>query len=145
MFSRTRLLVGLAIGSLMMLGLVAAPATAQPPGPTTDPAPGMSETELLADPAFAIIRSYTVGGSPVDTFLRRGTSTWGYTHLVAKGRWSSTFDSRIKSTLRYWDYYRRDGTSYTFESYAGGFQTWSLRVVVQYGNANQGVITAYYI
>ncbi|MCX5530073.1 hypothetical protein OG785_05820 [Streptomyces sp. NBC_00006] len=31
--------------------------------------------------------------------LRCGTSTWGYRHLVARGRWSASFDKKITKAL----------------------------------------------
>ena len=140
-------IVTLAAGILMMLGLVVAPSEGAPapaPAPARDPS-SAEQAELLALSSYDIIRFYVVGGSWRDTYLRRGTQYWGYTHLVLKNRWNSTFDNRIAYTLRYPQAARTSGSSVTFEVYKGSFQTWSMRVVVQYGNSHQGIITAYYI
>jgi hypothetical protein len=134
----------LAFFLVAMLGLVAAgPASAEP----VQPAP--ETVQLAPEPnPYDIIRYYVVK-SYTDTVLRRGTSLWGYTHLVARGRWNSTFDARIASTLKYWEGHRSSGTSHTFELYRSGFgpapNPWSMRVVVDYCCGHKGVITAYYI
>jgi hypothetical protein len=127
-----------AFSLVAMLGLVAAPASAEP----VQPAP--EAVQLAPEPnPYDIIRSYVVK-TYTDTYLRRGTSTWGYTHLVARGRWCSWTDSKIRNTLLYWSYNTLSGTSRTYHYNATSFGIllhW--RVVVEYGSGNKGVITAY--
>ncbi|MGH8824962.1 MAG: hypothetical protein ACRDVN_10845 [Jiangellaceae bacterium] len=141
MRSVLRLLAVPVAAMVVMLGLgVAAPATAQPPAP---PEPTLVGEELLdPDNSYDIIRSYYVKGSAFpNTVLRRGTTTWGYTHLVYNGRWSSWFDNEIARVLDSWSGYSKSGTAVTFRRQIG-FTVW-MRVVVEYGSGHRGIITAY--
>lgn len=83
--------------------------------------------------------------------LRCGTATWGLVHLVARGRWNSTFDSMIALTIAQGEKVsdlQQDGGSRIFALFDSGCH--ELFRVIYNGNAYngngvspQGVITAY--
>lgn len=43
--------------------------------------------------------AYTFYIGPSKMPLRCGTKTWGYDHIVAHGRWSTSFKNKISDTL----------------------------------------------
>ncbi|MFF5128547.1 hypothetical protein ACFY41_16685 [Streptomyces syringium] len=42
---------------------------------------------------------YTFHRGPEKVLLRCGTKTWGYNHMVERGRWSNSFKNKIADTL----------------------------------------------
>ncbi|MFT2017528.1 hypothetical protein ACMA1D_17070 [Streptomyces sp. 796.1] len=74
--------------------------------PLLPPAPADTEpSETLAALAVnckdksqaTIAKTYYRG--PGKVYLRCGNKDWGYRHLVARGRWSATFDKKISRTI----------------------------------------------
>ncbi|MGY0019315.1 hypothetical protein [Streptomyces sp. cg35] len=63
---------------------------------------GTAPTASAADPCAGksykhVVKRYNNGPGIIP--LRCGTTTWGYKHLVARGRWSASFDKKIKKAL----------------------------------------------
>ncbi|MFV0130145.1 hypothetical protein ACLGI4_20975 [Streptomyces sp. HMX112] len=91
-----------AVLALPALAPTAAATTALPESPS---ATGATPPETLAAAAVncnnksqaAIAKTYHRG--PATVHLRCGTKSWGFRHLVAKGRWNATFDKKINRTV----------------------------------------------
>lgn len=78
----------------LALPLAVEPAAATP-GPET--VAGVAANACAGKPAKTIVKKYHRG--PAIVPLRCGTKTWGYKHLVKKGRWSTNFSKKINSTI----------------------------------------------
>jgi len=79
---------------------------------------------------------------------RCGTSTWGLRHLVERGRWDSTFDSKAAEAVSRGD----DGGVYGYRLWKNQCpRTVDFRVIYNWGAYNgdgvrpQGVVTAYWV
>jgi len=58
---------------------------------------GYPDTYCLRKSVASVVKTYA--GQYTTIPLRCGTPRWGFTHLVAAGRWSASFDSQIQLTL----------------------------------------------
>jgi hypothetical protein len=58
---------------------------------------GVAANACTGKPAKTIVKKYYRGPAVVP--LRCGTSTWGYKHLVKRGRWSGNFSKKINTTI----------------------------------------------
>lgn len=93
----------------------------------------------------AVVKRYNRGELTVP--LRCGTDSWGFDHIVLRGRWSDGFSSQIAQTISRGTM-SRDGTVYaTFDADCNEL----FRIIVNPGALHgtgfspQGIITAYYI
>ncbi|MCD9875111.1 hypothetical protein [Streptomyces guryensis] len=96
--------------------------------------------------------AYTYWIGPSKMPLRCGTKTWGYNHIVERGRWSTSFSNKISDTL-FNGYERSPGVYYRYKVGAGCSSkppTKNFKVVVNKGPLGgtpggltpQGIITA---
>ena len=132
---------------ITILGFLASALMAPAATATTAKAPVAvgNYSAALAAGEWDVIKYYDVKNTSARAPLRRGTSTWGYTHLINRGRWCYDTDKHIKSTLLYYDSFSTSGTSKTYYRWTytsvGGWRKWS--VVIEWGKGAQGLITAY--
>ncbi|MFJ2774788.1 hypothetical protein [Streptomyces sp. NPDC087300] len=77
----------------------ALPLAAEPAAAWTAPqtVAGVASNACTGKPAKTIVKKYYRGPTMVP--LRCGTNTWGYKHLVKRGRWSSNFGKKISQTV----------------------------------------------
>jgi hypothetical protein len=96
--------------------------------------------------------AYTFWIGPSKMPLRCGTQTWGYNHIVARGRWSTSFKNKISDTL-FNGYEASPGVYYRYKVGTGCSSkppTKNFKVVVNKGPLGgrpggltpQGIITA---
>ncbi|WP_454382757.1 hypothetical protein [Streptomyces sp. JNUCC 63] len=103
---------------------LAAPASAH----ASDDAPGATgpvstvneaDVEVAADSTVCKRQhyskvAYTFWIGPMKMPLRCGTKSWGYNHIVERGRWSTSFKNKISDTL-YKGYERSPGVYYRYK------------------------------
>lgn len=127
----------------------------------TAPTPATASTEM---PAAATVSAsnpcrsqhyskvaYTFWIGPKRMPLRCGTQTWGYNHIVARGRWSTSFKNKIGDTL-FNGYEKSPGVYYRYKVGTGCSSNprKNFKVVVNKGPLGgrpggltpQGIITA---
>lgn len=73
--------------------------------------------------------------------LRRGTSSWGYTHIFERHGWNPEMERCIGETIRNYTRTAKAGTSRTYYLDYSDFEY--FKVVYEFGSGNKGVITAY--
>ncbi|MFF8650894.1 hypothetical protein ACF06D_22015 [Streptomyces griseoluteus] len=129
---------------------------------TAAPVPANASTEVPAAAAASASNpcksqhyskvAYTFYIGPSKMPLRCGTKTWGYNHIVERGRWSTSFKNKISDTL-FNGYERTPGVYYRYKVGTGCSSKpprKNFKVVVNKGPLGgmpggltpQGVITA---
>lgn len=83
-----------AVVACLAVSLAVGPAAASS-GPVT--VAGVAADACAGQPKKKIVKKYYRGPTMVP--LRCGTKTWGYKHLVDRGRWSASFSKKIDSTI----------------------------------------------
>ncbi|MER5654281.1 hypothetical protein ABT076_14850 [Streptomyces sp. NPDC002131] len=148
-FKRLRKSTAILIAGAGALALVTVPspahATTEPPAAVTASAANPCRSQHYSKVAY----NFWIG--PRKMPLRCGTQTWGYNHVVARGRWSTSFKNKISDTL-FNGYERSPGVYYRYKVGSGCSpnRRKNFKVVVNKGPLGgrpggltpQGIITA---
>ncbi|MEU0242783.1 hypothetical protein ABZ192_00360 [Streptomyces sp. NPDC006235] len=131
--------------------LLAAPMPANASTETPPAAAAVSASNPCKSKHYSKV-AYTFYIGPSKMPLRCGTKTWGYNHIVERGRWSTSFKNKISDTL-FNGYERTPGVYYRYKVGTGCSSKpprKNFKVVVNKGPLGgkpggltpQGVITA---